>query len=1018
MPFDPPPRTASSLGLGVFLAAALAAVVGLGGLIYLREAALIEQSLRDRETTRTGLIAHFLSVELQSVAHDLRVLAGGDGLTAHLNSGDPADLNRAVQRAVFFAQQKPDYDKLRWIDEHGAELLRVNRGGRVVPAAELQDKSARPYFRKSTTLPAGTVFVSAFDLNVENGRVDDPPNPMLRFATPVFDAAGRPRGVYVINFRGADLLARLRQALRTNGHRLRLLNAQGYWLMGAAPGEEWGFMLPGREGLTLARTAPALWTRIVGEPDGQSAWNGGLLTWKQIAPSQFVGGDAPVVTEDAFLVSASAVSAAEWTAQFDGLRRSLFFGSAGMLALAAAGAWFLSGRREAQRALRRSEESLAVTLNSIGDAVLATDTAGRVTRMNPIAERLTGWSFAEAQGRPVGEVFRIVNERTRQPAIIPVNDVLATGKIQGLANHTVLLARGGAERAIADSAAPIHDRAGRMVGVVLVFRDVSAERTAELRLEAAHADLAREQARLKFIFDAAPVGISFTQTRPDGTRSHLINDAHLRLCGIARADADRAETFQRITHPDDRAVQAGLRAQLEAGAIDRYAMDKRYVMADGRIVWAMLSYQRHRLADGGFEDLVMVSDITARVEATEALRTVKDQLEQRVHERTAELAAANETLRRSERRFRALIENGSDSIALIDEANRILYLSPAVTAVEGYAPEELIGRSGTEHTHPDDLPLVQEIVGRLVAHPGKPFPALWRRRHKDGRWLWLEGVAVNLLHDPAVRAIVTNYRDVTDRKRAEEEIRRLNADLEQRVRERTAELEAANHELESFSYSVSHDLRAPLRHIHGYVELLTAATGGQLSDKARRCLTVIAEASAEMGRLIDDLLAFSRMSRVPVQEKPVALDELVQDAIRGLEMAVKDRRIEWRIAPLPRVLGDFALLKQVFANLLGNAVKYSRRRDPAVIEIDPVGEEHGRVVLRVRDNGAGFDMRYAQKLFGVFQRLHRADEFEGTGIGLATVQRIVVRHGGRVWAEGVPDRGASFYFTLKPAAAP
>jgi light-regulated signal transduction histidine kinase (bacteriophytochrome) len=238
-------------------------------------------------------------------------------------------------------------------------------------------------------------------------------------------------------------------------------------------------------------------------------------------------------------------------------------------------------------------------------------------------------------------------------------------------------------------------------------------------------------------------------------------------------------------------------------------------------------------------------------------------------------------------------------------------------------------------------------------------------------------------------------------------------ELEKRVADRTARLEAANKELEAFSYSVSHDLRAPLRHIHGYVEMLQRVTEGQLSDKARHYLKTITEASEEMGQLIDDLLTFSRVGRAEIRGTSIPLDELLQDVIRSLEMATRNRSIVWEIAPLPPVLGDLALLKQVLTNLVDNALKYSRTRDTARIAIGCAGEEAGRAVLFVRDNGVGFDMQYAHKLFGVFQRLHRAEEFEGTGIGLATVRRIIARHGGRVWAEGALDKGATFYFTLE-----
>ena len=254
--------------------------------------------------------------------------------------------------------------------------------------------------------------------------------------------------------------------------------------------------------------------------------------------------------------------------------------------------------------------------------------------------------------------------------------------------------------------------------------------------------------------------------------------------------------------------------------------------------------------------------------------------------------------------------------------------------------------------------------------------------------------------------------DVTERARSAAEIRALAEALERRARD----VEAVNRELETLAYSVSHDLRAPLRHISGYVQLLSRAQEGRLEPESQRYLAVISEAAAQMGELIDDLLAFSRMARINLTSGSVAPREVVDAAIAALEMETRGRDIEWRIHDLPQVEADAALLRVVYANLIGNAVKYSAPREHAVIEIGAEGEDGGRAVLYVRDNGVGFDMAYADRLFGIFQRLHPADEFEGTGIGLATVQRIIARHGGRVWAHAAPGEGATFYFTLaKPA---
>lgn len=246
-------------------------------------------------------------------------------------------------------------------------------------------------------------------------------------------------------------------------------------------------------------------------------------------------------------------------------------------------------------------------------------------------------------------------------------------------------------------------------------------------------------------------------------------------------------------------------------------------------------------------------------------------------------------------------------------------------------------------------------------------------------------------------------------------IGQLNADLERRVVERTAQLEAINKELESFCYSVSHDLRMPLRHIDGYIGLLTAEVANGLSPEAQRYLHVITDAGRKMGRLIDDLLAFSRMGRVELNESEVDLDVLVKETIQSMMPDAQGRNIAWKVSPLPVVRGDAAMLRQVFANLVGNAIKYTKPREAAKIEIGCSGEAEDRRILYVRDNGVGFDMQYADKLFGVFQRMHRADQFEGTGIGLANVHRIIARHGGRIWAEAAEDRGATFYFTLRAA---
>jgi K+-sensing histidine kinase KdpD len=252
---------------------------------------------------------------------------------------------------------------------------------------------------------------------------------------------------------------------------------------------------------------------------------------------------------------------------------------------------------------------------------------------------------------------------------------------------------------------------------------------------------------------------------------------------------------------------------------------------------------------------------------------------------------------------------------------------------------------------------------------------------------------------------------VEQRKHREDEIRKLNQELAKRA----AELEASNKELESFAYSVSHDLRAPLRHVAGYSELLQKHASSLLDDKSRRYMQTIIESSKRMGNLIDDLLAFSRIGRAETQKTQVSLKQLVEEVVAEIGQETKERDIVWKINPLPVCYGDRSMLRLVIVNLLSNAVKFTRMRKPAEIEIGCVHGNKNEIEVFVRDNGAGFDMQYANKLFGVFQRLHLPEEFEGTGIGLATVQRIIQRHNGKVRAEGAVDRGATFYFSLPKA---
>ena len=372
-----------------------------------------------------------------------------------------------------------------------------------------------------------------------------------------------------------------------------------------------------------------------------------------------------------------------------------------------------------------------------------------------------------------------------------------------------------------------------------------------------------------------------------------------------------------------------------------------------------------------------------------------------------------EELRRSEELYRLLVENVKDyAILMLDPEGRIRSCNAGAQAITGYPAAEIVGRHISELYAPEDAPRsLAETLLRKAASEGRAENEGLRTR-KDGSRFWAQAVITPVLDaGGALYGFVKVSQDITDRKRAQEEIARLNLDLERRVRERTAELTAALAELEAFSYSVAHDLRAPLRQISGFSTIFSEDYGDRLDAEAQRFLRKIQGGAEHMGQLIDGLLNLARIGRQPLAMRSMPVNDLAALAVEDLRAEWAAREVDWQIESLGWIVCEPLLIKQVFVNLFSNALKYSRKLPRSTVHVSRTADGN-HAVFCVRDNGVGFDKRYEGKLFKVFERLHRAQEYEGTGVGLATVNRIVRRHGGRVWAESEPGCGAAFFISL------
>jgi PAS domain S-box-containing protein len=692
-------------------------------------------------------------------------------------------------------------------------------------------------------------------------------------------------------------------------------------------------------------------------------------------------------------------------------------------------------RQAAELALRESKLQWERTFDAVPDLIALIDRDHRIVRMNRAMAARLGSDPEQALGR---HCYETVHGLAAPPDFCP---------------HAKLLGSGSEERAdvveqrlggIFDvTTTPLRDEAGQVVGSVHVARDVTERKRAEQEREVT--------VRLLGLLNAS------------NDMHALMRDVTLLLrewsgcdaVGIRLRDGDDFPYFETRGFPQDFILaenqlcvrdSAGLPVRDSAGdpvlecmcgnvLCGRFDAARPFFTARGSF-WTNGTSEllagtceadrqirtRNRCNGEGYESVALVA---LRVGATTyGLLQVNDKrrgrftperitLLERLADSLAVAIAHRQSalqLRESVSRYRLLADNAQDFVLLNDVDGRRLYVSPSFYRATGWTPQEFESANWRAWIHPDDLALVEQTRAANLA--GETTQIEYRMACKDGSWLWVETRCTPIADaDGRVQQMQLCARDVNHRKRAEAEILHLNAELEQRVQARTAELQSANHELEAFSYSVSHDLRAPLRAVNGYASILREEFAEQLDSEGRRLLHSVISESTRMGRLIDDLLAFSRLGRQSLQRSLIDMESVAGTVFAELAEREPGRMLRLSLEPIPPAWGDLAMMRQVWVNLLSNAIKYTSTREVAEIAVQCRAEGE-QIAYCVQDNGVGFDMKYAGKLFGVFQRLHGASEFDGTGVGLALVRRILLRHGGRVWANAEIDAGATFSFTL------
>ncbi len=638
----------------------------------------------------------------------------------------------------------------------------------------------------------------------------------------------------------------------------------------------------------------------------------------------------------------------------------------------------ITNRKLIEEALRQRETELRLITDTLPVLITFVDSEQRYRFNNQAYQDWFGHPPAEVYGKHLWEVLGESAYEVLRPY---VEQVLAGEQVTF---ESQVPYKDGGTRYINAIYVPQFNKQGIVEGYAALVTDISEQQAVLRDRNQAEAALRESEARFRQMADTAPVLIWMSGT---DKLCNYFNKPWLDFTGRT-LEQEMGNGWTEGVHPND--FQRCLDTYTNAfHTRQKFKMEYRLRHCDGEYRWVF---------DTGVPRFAPMGEFLGYIGSCVD-----------IHDRKL----AEEALRDSEERYRILTEVSPQAIWMGDRDGGISYCNQYWLDYTGLTMEQTTGYGWIYVIHPDDRDRVFKTSMQAVANATDYEVEIRFRQVSDGSYRWhiVRGLP---FRDQSGQIIkwVGIASDIHARKVAEASLQQLNEMLEQRIQERTAQLEAANKELESFSYSVSHDLRAPLRHIAGFIELLQKRhSSTSLDQTSQRYLKIIAETAKQAGILIDELLTFSRMGRTEMRYINLNMEELVQEIKRDLITETPGRIIHWHIELLPEAQGDPSMLRLVLRNLIGNAVKYTQTQNPAEITVGSIDNEN-EVVFFVQDNGVGFNMQYVHKLFGVFQRLHSDPKFEGTGVGLANVQRIIHRHNGRVWAEALVDSGATFYFSL------